>query len=205
MEYLHRYAVAHRDLKTENLLCGPPLIKTALGSSPTIKLSDFGTARSLPLEAQFGLYHEGTTVEVVDRVQKWVGTSQFITPELLESGVKAMEAKWKGQQVPGGKFKFTGKYDTKCDIYSLGVTFLFILTKELLYGKMNNPVDIYRSIVCGATPRKNLEFFVARYNIHPETTALILSMLEVDPLSRLSAKVLLSGAYFDKIRAHFSQ
>jgi serine/threonine protein kinase len=150
IEYLHHYNVVHRDLKTENMLCGEPILANPkLGTAPTVKLSDFGTARALTVVDQYGLRRQGTTLAIgIDGTKRWTGTAQFIAPELLKLGAAAgvladelLDAK--AAHSPNEKFPreihFMAVYDTKCDIYSLGVTFFSMLLKKLPYGNENDP------------------------------------------------------------------
>ncbi|KII92222.1 hypothetical protein PLICRDRAFT_71182, partial [Plicaturopsis crispa FD-325 SS-3] len=61
LDYMHSKGVIHRDLKPENLL---------LDDAFRIKITDFGTAK---------LLESG-----VERAKTWVGTAQYVAPELLE-------------------------------------------------------------------------------------------------------------------------
>ena len=203
VNYLHQHNVAHRDLKTENMLCGFPMINTAIGSAPTVKLSDFGTARALTVEDQFGLRPNITAVAIVNGTERWMGTTQFIAPELLHAGAEAMEEERKKH----GKsrivnFKFLGAYNTKCDIYSLGVTFFFMLTKSMPYFNMNNPEEIFDFVKLGATSPK-CRSVMSRLDINQETIDLVLRMLVSDPSTRPSTEQLLNDSYFDSIRNSF--
>lgn len=61
LDYMHSKGVIHRDLKPENLL---------LDDNYRLKLTDFGTGKILSAG--------------VERAKTWVGTPQYISPELLE-------------------------------------------------------------------------------------------------------------------------
>jgi len=190
--YLHENGVAHRDLKTENMLCGLPMITTSLGTAPTVKLSDFGTARVLSVEDQFGVTHqrEGTVISIVNGQPKWLGTTQYIAPELLQAGFSTRVVR---------DNRYLGVYNTKCDVYSLGITFCFMLTKQMPYDS-SRIEKISRFVMRGDTSVQ-CEDDMTRNNINDDTKKLILSMLHVDPFQRSSAKDLLSSNYFDTIRA----
>jgi serine/threonine protein kinase len=190
--YLHENGVAHRDLKTENMLCGLPMITTSLGTAPTVKLSDFGTARVLSVEDQFGVTHqrEGTVISIVNGQPKWLGTTQYIAPELLQAGFSTRVVR---------DNRYLGVYNTKCDVYSLGITFCFMLTKQMPYDS-SRIEKISRFVMRGDTSVQ-CEDDMTRNNINEDTKKLILSMLHVDPFQRSSAKDLLSSNYFDTIRA----
>ncbi|GJE95514.1 kinase-like protein [Phanerochaete sordida] len=61
LDYMHSKGVIHRDLKPENLL---------LDDDYRLKLTDFGTGKIVNSGAE--------------RAKTWVGTAQYISPELLE-------------------------------------------------------------------------------------------------------------------------
>ena len=202
--YLHENGVAHRDLKTENMLCGLPMITTSLGIAPTVKLSDFGTARVLSVEDQFGVTHhrEGTVISIVNGQPRWLGTTQFIAPELLRAGIdRVRQAREDGAINLDNSVRYLGAYDKNCDIYSLGITFVFMLTKTLPYGTSNDAALLFRFMESGSTAAVLCNDVMIQYNVNEETRKLVLSMLHIDPLQRSSAKDLLSSRYFDMIRA----
>lgn len=62
IEYMHSKSVIHRDLKPENVL---------LDDNWRIKVTDFGTGKTLELG--------------VEKAETWVGTAQYVAPELLEA------------------------------------------------------------------------------------------------------------------------
>eukprot|EP00931_Biecheleriopsis_adriatica_P114755 TRINITY_DN90667_c0_g1_i1.p1 TRINITY_DN90667_c0_g1~~TRINITY_DN90667_c0_g1_i1.p1 ORF type:complete len:544 (+),score=126.29 TRINITY_DN90667_c0_g1_i1:69-1700(+) len=84
--YLHRSEVIHRDLKAENWL----LASKAPPEVVTVKLADFGFARSL---------------RPGDLAQTKIGTPYYVAPEVLE-----------------------GSYDSKADVWSLGIVLHMMLT-----------------------------------------------------------------------------
>lgn len=49
VRFLHSRGVIHRDLKPENMLCFGPAVQTSAGPVPIVKISDFGTARAMPV------------------------------------------------------------------------------------------------------------------------------------------------------------
>ncbi|KAI0697260.1 kinase-like domain-containing protein [Cytidiella melzeri] len=90
LDYMHTKGVIHRDLKPENLL---------LDDSFRLKLTDFGTGKIL------------TTG--VERSKTWVGTAQYISPELLESSESSKSSDlWSlgciVYQMVSGRFAFQG-------------------------------------------------------------------------------------------------
>ncbi|EGN99799.1 hypothetical protein SERLA73DRAFT_72588 [Serpula lacrymans var. lacrymans S7.3] len=90
VEYMHSKDVIHRDLKPENLL---------LDDAFRIKLTDFGTGKLLEPS--------------VDRAKSFVGTAQYVSPELLESGETSKSSDlWSLgciiYQMIAGRFAFQG-------------------------------------------------------------------------------------------------
>jgi 3-phosphoinositide dependent protein kinase-1 len=79
MDYMHSRGVIHRDLKPENVL---------LDGQMHVKITDFGTAKLLkdPRAAQNSdntVYEPATTQEEEDRAASFVGTAEYVSPELL--------------------------------------------------------------------------------------------------------------------------
>jgi serine/threonine protein kinase len=205
LQYLHSYDVAHRDLKAENILCGYPLINTIRGMAPTVKLSDFGTARALNVEGQLGIStRQGTTLTIeADGTKRWTGTAQYIAPELLILGEQALEmARELRIGHPEQEIHFTADYSTKCDIFSLGVTFFFMLTKSLPYRNANyGPLDLIEAYrMDNTTPAQRCLPIMNFFRIDPETIKLVLSMVSGDPNERPTAADLLNSSYFTSVK-----
>jgi serine/threonine protein kinase len=207
LQYLHSYDVAHRDLKAENILCGHPLINTIRGMAPTVKLSDFGTARALNVEGQLGITtRQGTTLAIEeDGTRRWTGTAQYIAPELLILGEQAFTMARElriGQ--PEQEIHFTAEYSTKCDIFSLGMTFFFMLTKSLPFMHPHHItplrlIELYRREK--TTPSKKCIPILEYHGVDPETIRLIVSMVAGDPNERPTAVDLLHSSYFAEVIA----
>ncbi|XP_035828510.1 MAP kinase-interacting serine/threonine-protein kinase 1-like [Aplysia californica] len=94
---LHNDGVAHRDLKPKNILCH------TLGEVSPLVLCDFGVA-SEPL-SQRNPSKEDITKHVLKSV---VGCPQYLAPEVA------------GLLLPPSQRR-TAPYDTRCDMWSLGV------------------------------------------------------------------------------------
>ncbi|KAF5351814.1 hypothetical protein D9756_007409 [Leucocoprinus leucothites] len=93
IDYMHSKGVIHRDLKPENLL---------LDDSYRTKICDFGTGKVLETG--------------VDRAQTWVGTAQYIAPELLEAKETSKSSDFWAlgciiYQFIAGRFAFQGLSD----------------------------------------------------------------------------------------------
>lgn len=79
LEYLHAQRICHRDLKPENIL---------LNEHHKIKLTDFGTAKSLDdLPAPVVHNERGSIV----RKNSFVGTAEYVAPEILRGEAAGME------------------------------------------------------------------------------------------------------------------
>ncbi|KAG6333363.1 hypothetical protein ID866_5728 [Astraeus odoratus] len=107
LDYMHAKDVIHRDLKPENLL---------LDGEYHIKITDFGTGKILEPEQT--------------RANSWVGTAQYISPELLERGETSKSSDlWSlgciVYQMISGRFAFHGlsEYLTWQKIKVLDYTF----------------------------------------------------------------------------------
>ncbi|KAJ7594723.1 kinase-like protein [Mycena floridula] len=89
VDYMHKKGVIHRDLKPENLL---------LDESFRIKITDFGTAKIVGSDMQ---------------VEKFVGTAQYVAPELVEANETSESSDlWAlgciVYQMVAGRFAFQG-------------------------------------------------------------------------------------------------
>lgn len=92
--HAHQKGIIHRDLKPSNIL-----VKSALGQPATVKIIDFGVAKSLQ--------HKLGPLTTHTQCGGFVGTTQYGSPE----------------QIAGR----TGDVDTRTDIYSLGVVLFELL------------------------------------------------------------------------------
>ncbi len=93
LEFLHGLRIAHRDMKPENIL-----IQQEAGAQPiTVKLTDFGLAKFIPLHAKTSVMHTK------------IGTHTYMAPEFWDSVHGRIE------------------YHKNIDVYAMGLTFLAML------------------------------------------------------------------------------
>lgn len=76
ISYMHSKGVIHRDLKPENVL---------MDDNQHIKITDFGTAKMLEAhqDAAGRTYYDHDTGSIRDRASSFVGTAEYVSPELL--------------------------------------------------------------------------------------------------------------------------
>jgi len=123
MNFLHRQRVVHRDLKSLNLLLVAKLCDR--GSTPCVKVSDFGLSRFMPLmqSGPCGV-HQGL-------MTGGVGTALWMAPEVLSGGV----------------------YDEKVDVYSFAIVLYEVLSRWIPFdGSGLEPVSIAVAVTSGRRP-----------------------------------------------------
>ena len=150
INYLHSKNIVHRDLKPENIMI---MSKKKKNNKFEIKLIDFGTAK---------------TFEKGVKMNKFIGTSYYISPEVLKEN-----------------------YDEKCDIWSCGIIMYILLCGYPPFNGNSN-VDIYHAI------QNNPPYFNGEEwkDITKEAIDLIKNMLNKQSTKRFSAEQCLNHKWF---------
>ena len=150
INYLHSKNIVHRDLKPENIMM---MSKKKKNNKFEIKLIDFGSAK---------------TFERGVKMNKFIGTSYYISPEVLKEN-----------------------YDEKCDIWSCGIIMYILLCGYPPFNGNSN-VDIYHAI------QNNPPYFNGEEwkDITKEAIDLIKNMLNKQSTKRFSAEQCLNHKWF---------
>ncbi len=172
--HAHQKGIIHRDLSPSNIL-----VKTQTDTEPTVKIIDFGVAKSLQSKLSTHTLHT--------QIGSFVGTPRYASPEQI-----------------GGQRE---KVDTRTDVYSLGVILYELLvgitplSTESLHGLTSidllellnnnhapapcerlddlNEETLSKIATCRSVSIKNLKKTISR-----EITWVLLKCLELDPDDR---------------------
>ena len=160
--YLHSKAIAHRDLKMENILLKEPYSPDAV---PQIKIVDFGFARQLEHTSESKRHRSPLLCNTPKNLNlSFVGTIAYAAPEMISHK----------------------SYDCRCDLYSVGVLLYFCLVGSLPFATatLNGTTTL--------DLREALSFQNPVWNdISPEARDLVRHLL-VDEYERFSAAEFLS-------------
>lgn len=109
LKYLHSRNLAHRDLKLDNILLETP------EKLSRVMLTDFGIAK-----------------EKSSRMKTCIGTPEYSAPEVGNFHKNTMRDVIQNKISQGNR---RIGYDTKCDIWSLGIIFYYLLTGQPFFEK----------------------------------------------------------------------
>jgi protein kinase A len=149
VKYLHSMGIIHRDIKPENIL---------LLNRKQIKLADFGSCIDM------NKFTPGSQKTHLNDLGKFVGTPEYLAPEILKNCVKS------------------GQTAFSLDWWALGCTIHWLLTDGKVLFEASTEYLVYKSIEAGpsATSLKkccDLDGILAE---------IVFGLLERDPLKRMA-------------------
>lgn len=143
VEYLHSQSVIHRDIKPENIL---------IASGNEVKLADFGSAYTL----------KNDPVELKN-VNRFVGTPEYLAPEILSGLVKPDETAF------------------ALDWWAVGCTLYWLLTDGKVLFEAGTEYLVYKLIEAGPSASSLKE----SCDLDGTLAEVIFGLLERDPIKRM--------------------
>jgi len=160
VEFLHSQNVVHRDLKPENLML------TARNEEASVKIVDFGLAKSAPQSKD---------------CRTFCGTPQYFAPEIISTF---------HDRTHGQRPEADCGYGKQVDMWSLGVI-LYIMLSGVPPFDDQEAGGLYKQILDGS-----FEFDVPEWSIiSPEAKDLVEKLMIVNPRERLTVEQALAHAW----------
>jgi tRNA A-37 threonylcarbamoyl transferase component Bud32 len=170
LQHAFERGLVHRDIKPHNLMVTPspldPVTENTPRRPPTIKILDMGLAR---LESADEGLEEGLT-----RAEAFLGTPDYAAPEQAEDSRLA---------------------DIRADLYSLGATWFYLLTKEVPFPGTSLMQKLRRQLT-QPTPLVTEH----RPDVPPVIVAFIRKLMDRDPAERFQTPIELADAITDYLR-----
>lgn len=180
LEHLHRLNIVHRDLKPENIL---------LNSKMDIMLTDFGSAQIYPnindnkdndngdekRKTNDSSFEENETTRSTGRRNSFVGTAQYVSPEMLKNH----------------------QASNKSDLWSLGVVICQMITNVMPFDAPNEYLT-YQKIL--NIDSRSLEHLLEGYD--SDARDLVFSLIKLIPNERLGANDDLKKDGYISIKKH---
>ena len=146
VKYLHSQSVLHRDIKPENIL---------ITGKWELKLADFGSA--------YSLNNSTASKEKKEIVNKFVGTPEYLAPEILSGSVQPDETAF------------------ALDWWAVGCTLYWLLSGGIVLFEAGTEYLVYKSIEAGPSA-VSLKLCCDLDGILAE---IIFGLLEKDPIKRI--------------------
>jgi eukaryotic-like serine/threonine-protein kinase len=160
LQCAHNKGMVHRDLKPANIL-----VQRKDNTHDLVKISDFGLARLQTPGVETSASYAGTILMKDNTV---MGTPDYLSPEQARNMHKA---------------------DIRSDLYSLGCTFYYLLTGQVLFPGGNAMDKLIRH-----STEKPLLVTDLRPEVPKEITTIVMKLLEKRPEDRYQTPVELAAA-----------
>lgn len=152
IKHLHSEGILHRDIKPENIL---------ISNRIDLKLADFGSALSIDLSPSLTQTH--TFESLSEELNKFVGTPEYLAPEILVGTVRVDQTAF------------------ALDWWAVGCTLYWLLTEGKVLFEAGTEYLVYKAIESGPTPVALKECC----DLDGVLAEIIFGLLEEDPRKRL--------------------